>query len=82
MVAIKNKKLAAIDAWRKSRLATGTLILNGEEEVVRRQRREEIGKAVDMNFREILERHGSSAGSGTIHADRPFRFARLETTQA
>lgn len=55
VVAIKNKKLAAVDAWRKSRLASDTPILNGEEEAVRRQRREELGKAVDMNFREILK---------------------------
>lgn len=55
VVAINNKELAAVDAWRKSRLAMDTLILNGEEETVRRQRREELGKAVNMNFREILE---------------------------
>ena len=55
VVAIRNKDLAAVDAWRKSRLATDALILNGEEETARRQRREELGEAVDMNFREILE---------------------------
>ena len=61
----------AVDDWRKLRLATDALNLNGEEETACRQWRENLAKVMDMNFRKILEDVSPRVVGRSMPLDRP-----------